>query len=332
MNLMKYFVTILILFISSITQITSEMTMANWMSMLPDDKKLLLINLPGAHDTAANEMHPLGEQVARTQDKFIPELLNIGVRSLDIRVAIRDLMEGEDEDDDLYTCHGMFDCYFLDENNEQRNLTFKHILLDIRAFLEENPSETIIMWTQSEKGEKYENIKRAVELFDKIVPDIFVKYDKNLKLGDVRGKIVSSVYKTNEYDSEGRAIYHSGFDGCTNLEEIHMKYIDKNYYNSWEVTGEVKVEEVTEFLQTYDISIQDAEEEFEKNKSKYPFSYSVACTGEHQSILPFPKIQADIVNPFILKYDFKNGYYYGWIDMDYVSLELAQKIMITNFT
>ena len=153
-----------------------------------------------------------------------------------------------------------------------------------------------------------------------------------MKLGDVRGKIVSSVYKTNEYDSEGRAIYHSGFDGCTNLEEIHMKYIDKNYYNSWEVTGEVKVEEVTEFLQTYDISIQDAEEEFEKNKSKYPFSYSVACTGEHQSILPFPKIQADIVNPFILEYDFKNGYYYGWIDMDYVSLELAQKIMITNFT
>ena len=116
------------------------------------------------------------------------------------------------------------------------------------------------------------------------------------------------------------------------LNEIHMKYIDKNYYNSWEVTGEVKVKEVTEFLQTYDISIQDAEEEFEKNKSKYPFSYSVACTGEHQSILPFPKVQADIVNPFILEYDFKNGYYYGWIDMDYVSLELAQKIMITNFT
>ena len=327
---MKYMLTIsLFLFISSISGIASEMTMENWMSFLPDDKKLLLINIPGSHNTAAHELNILGIPVSRTQDKSIPELLNIGVRKLDIRIALH---EGQDDDDNLYTCHGIFDCYYVDENNKQQSLTFKHILLDIKNFLEKNPTETVILWTQSEKGDGYENIKRAVELFDKIVPDIFVKYDKNLKLGDVRGKIVSSVYKTNEYDSEGRVIYHSGFDGCTNLEEIHMKYIDKNYYNSWEVTGEVKVKEVTEFLQTYDISIQDAEEEFEKNKSKYPFSYSVACTGEHQSILPFPKVQADIVNLFILEYDFKNGYYYGWIDMDYVSLELAQKIMITNFT
>lgn len=321
----------LIIFIPIISQFRADDTMSKWMSFLPDDKKLLLINIPGTHDTAANEMHPLAESVARTQDKFIPEMLNIGVRKLDIRVAIRDLMEGEEEDENLYTCHGMFDCYFLDENNEQKNLTFKHILLDIRTFLEENPTETVIIWTQSEKGDRYENIKRAVELFDKVVGDIFVKYDKNLRLGDVRGKIVSTVYKTNNYDSEGKVIYHTGYDGCTDLEEIHMKFIDKNYYNSWEVTGEVKVEEVQEFLRTYDLSIEEAEVEFEKNNANYPFSYSVACTGEHQSILPFPKIQADIVNPFILEYDFKNGYYYGWIDMDYVSKELAQKIMITNF-
>lgn len=320
-----------LIFISSISQITSEMTMANWMSFLPDERKLLLVNIPGAHDTASNEMHPLADSVARTQDKTIPELLNLGIRKLDIRIALRDLIEGEDEDENLSTFHGMFECYYLDENNQQRNLTFKHILLDIKTFLQENPTETVIIWTQSEHGDSYENIKRAVELFDKIVGNIFVKYDKNLKLGDVRGKIVSTVYKTNNYDSQGRVIYHSGLDGCTDLEEIHMKFIDKNYYNSWEVTGQVKVEEVEEFLRTYDISIKDAEEEFEKNNANYPISYSVACTGEHQSILPFPKIQADIVNPFIIGYDFKNGYYYGWIDMDYVSLELAQKIMITNF-
>ena len=45
----------------------------------------------------------------------------------------------------------MFDFYFLDENNERRNLTFKHILLDIKEFLQENPTETFIIWTQSEK-------------------------------------------------------------------------------------------------------------------------------------------------------------------------------------
>lgn len=328
------FPVLLIIFIISTFQISKEqstsLNMANWMSNLPDDKKILLINIPGSHNTAANVLHPLGESVARTQNRTIPELLRFGVRKLDIRVTIRELLEGDDEDSDLSTCHGMFDCYFIDENNVTKNLTFKHILLDIKDFLEEYPTETVIVWTQSEKGDSYQNYKRAIELFEKLVGDIFVKFDKNLKLGDVRGKIVSTTYKTDLIDSEGKAIYHFGIDGGTDLEEIHRKFIDY-YYNTWEVTGQLKVEEVKEFLRTYDLSIKEVEEEFEKKIDDYPISYSVACTGEHQSILPFPKIQADIVNPFILGYDFKKGNYYGWIDMDFASLELAKTLIDTNF-
>jgi len=328
------FPVLLIIFIISTFQISKEqstsLNMANWMSNLPDDKKILLINIPGTHNTAANVLHPLGESVARTQNRTIPELLRFGVRKLDIRVTIRELLEGDDEDSDLSTCHGMFDCYFIDENNVTKNLTFKHILLDIKDFLEEYPTETVIVWTQSEKGDSYQNYKRAIELFEKLVGDIFVKFDKNLKLGDVRGKIVSTTYKTDLIDSEGKPIYHFGIDGGTDLEEIHRKFIDY-YYNTWEVTGQLKVEEVKEFLRTYDLSIKEVEEEFEKKIDDYPISYSVACTGEHQSILPFPKIQADIVNPFILGYDFKKGNYYGWIDMDFASLELAKTLIDTNF-
>ena len=149
-------------------------------------------------------------------------------------------------------------------------------------------------------------------------------------MGDVRGKIISTVYKTDSIDSQGNPIYHKGYDGGTDLEETHLKFIDK-YYNSWEVTGELKVDEVKDFLITYDISIKDAEEEFDKNKDKYPINYSVACTGEHTSILPFPKVQADIVNPFLLQYEFQFGNYYGWIEMDYATISLAKKIVVTNF-
>ena len=301
----------------------------NWMSNLPDDKKVLLINIPGAHDTAANEMVPLAESMARTQNRTIPDLLKFGIRKLDIRVALWESFDEEDIDSNLHTCHGVFDCYYIDEHNTTQNLTFKHILLDIKQFLQENPTETVIVWTQSERGDSYENIKRAVELFDKYVGDIFVKYNKDLTLGEVRGKIISTVYK--EYDSEGKEYYHKGIDGGTDLEEIHMKFIDKYYYNSWEVTGEIKVQEVLEFFRTYNISIKDAEIDMEKDKDKYPFCYSIACTGEHQTIIPFPKNQADIVNPFILDYEFIKGYYYGWIEMDYASLKLAKKFIETNF-
>ena len=301
----------------------------NWMSNLPDDKLVLLINIPGAHDTSANELVPLAESMARTQNRTIPDLLKFGIRKLDIRVALWDSFEEEDIDDNLHTCHGIFDCFYKDDHNTTRNLTYKHILLDVKNFLLENPSETVILWTQSEKGDSYENIKRACELMEKYVGDILVKYDKHLKLGNVRGKIITTVYKY--YDEQGEEDYHKGLDGQTDLEEIHRKYIDKYYYNSWEVTGEVKVQEVLDFFSTYNISIANAEQSFEKDIDKFPFCYSIACTGEHQSILPFPKNQADIVNPFILSYEFIKGHYYGWIEMDYASIKLAKKFIDTNF-
>lgn len=146
----------------------------------------------------------------------------------------------------------------------------------------------------------------------------------------LRGKIISTVYKTDSFDSKGRPIYHSGLDGCTDLEEVHFQFIYK-YYEPYKVTGELKVEELQEFLRIYDLTIKEAKEDFEKNNYKYPISYSVACTGEHKSILPFPRIQADIVNPFLLQYEFKKGYYYGWIEMDFVTEKEASKIISTNF-
>ena len=36
----------------------------NWMSNLPDDKLVLLINIPGAHDSATNEVLPIAESMA----------------------------------------------------------------------------------------------------------------------------------------------------------------------------------------------------------------------------------------------------------------------------
>ena len=109
----------------------------------------------------ANEMVPLAESMARTQNRTIPDLLKFGMRKLEIRVALWESFDEEDIDSNLHTCHGVFDCYYIDEHNTTQNLTFKHILLDIKQFLQENPTETVIVWTQSEKGDSYENIKSS---------------------------------------------------------------------------------------------------------------------------------------------------------------------------
>ena len=107
--------------------------------------------------------------MARTQNRTIPELLKFGIRKLDVRVALWDPFEEEEDiDDNLHTCHYMYDCYYTDEFNITRNLTFKHILLDIKNFLRENPSETVILWTQSENGDSYKTSKEHVNLWKNI--------------------------------------------------------------------------------------------------------------------------------------------------------------------
>jgi len=58
------------------------------MSNLPDDRKVLLINIPCAHDSAANLVDVLGESVAKTQNLNITELLRAGIRKLDIRYLL----------------------------------------------------------------------------------------------------------------------------------------------------------------------------------------------------------------------------------------------------
>ena len=92
------------------------------------------MNILDAHDTSANIINSLTEEVSRKQNRTFPYLLIYWIRKLDIGVALFDSIE---EDKDLHICHGKLDCYYIDEYK----LIFK--------FLEENPSETIIFRTQS---------------------------------------------------------------------------------------------------------------------------------------------------------------------------------------
>ena len=47
------------------------------MSRIPDEKSIVLINIPGSHDTTAYNMFCLGSCFAKTQDLDIASQLNI---------------------------------------------------------------------------------------------------------------------------------------------------------------------------------------------------------------------------------------------------------------
>ena len=101
----------------------------------------------------------------------------------------------------------IIDGLHLDEKDIIMNLTYKHVILDVKKFLSDNPSEMVIFETKSERGNNTLNYKRAWEIMNKYAGDIIAKFNKSSTLGPVRGKIVTTFYKLN--DDENSNDYHN---------------------------------------------------------------------------------------------------------------------------
>ena len=271
------------------------------------------MNIPGSHDSTAYNIFCLGSCFAKTQDLDITSQLNIGVRMFDFRVTkVNWCLKEKNWINSVICCHGICDCYHY-EDNKKINLTYEHVLKEIRDFLNENPSETVIIKTESGRGNKYLNIQHASEIFDSILGDISVEYNTGLTLGELRGKIVS--------------IFHNYIEGGTDIINIHNKYNNgKNNFNEFKVDGNLKVTEIKDLLEEYNYTFDEAEKNI-----KLPLNYETSCTGEYYKIVPLPRYEANIVNKFLKEYDFKKGNYYGWIAIDFIDKLITRKIIETNF-
>lgn len=300
--------------------------MEKWMSNIPDNKKLVLINIPGTHDSCAFHMNRLGSDFATTQYYNIKQQLEIGIRKIDIRITSRYKLQEIDED--IITCHGMCDCYVSSKFGDMRKLTYKSVLLDVREFLEKNPTETVMIGTYKGRGD-IRNLIRSNEIFQKYVGDIAIKYNENLLLGDARGKIIILTEYINEGNIKGSQPINRDLIIGTGIDDVH-----KRYYNckTFKINGNAKVLEMKDMFTKYNMTLQQAEIAEQNKNIQFPISYSISCTGEHDICLPFPITQASYVLPFLLKSGvLKNGYYYGWLNMDFAYLEVTSKFIATNF-
>ena len=293
--------------------------MEKWMSKISDNKKLVLINIPGTHDSTAYYLNCLGSCFAQTQYIDITSQLNIGVRKFDIRITKDNSCcfwpennKNKNWTESIICCHGICDC-FHSENGKKINLTYVSVLQQIKNFLNEFPSETVIIKTDSGRGNKFLNIQIASEIFDAILGDIAIEYNDKLILGDIRGKVVY--------------IYHNTIEGGTDIIPLHNKYTNGNSkFNEFKVDGELKVKEIRELLEIYNYNFNEAE-----NNMKLPLNFETSCTGEFNKIIPLPKYEANIVNKFLKEFEFKKGTYYGWISVDFIDEIIIRKIIESNF-
>ena len=286
------------------------------MSKIPNKKKLSLLNIPGTHDSTAYNISCLGSCFAKTQDIDILTQLNIGVRLFDIRVTKNNSFFSNSNNfnfmNSLICCHGIFNCYHS-ENNKNFYLTYEYVLRIIKNFLEENPSEIVIIKTDSGRGNKFSNIENASEIFDTILGNIAVKFNNNYTLGELRGKVVY--------------IFSNKIEGGTDIIPIHEKYSNGNEnFKEFKVDGELKVKEIKDLLEKYNYDFTEAE----KNMV-LPLNFETSCTGEFNKIIPLPRYEANIVNKFLKEYYFKKGKYYGWISIDFIDEFIANKIIESNF-
>lgn len=166
---------------SSYLALYSSAKLDSWMSKLKDDAPLSALSIPGTHNSPT--CHPALPSV-RCQAVGVPEQLNNGVRFLDIRVQPES--PEDPSKDGLILVHSAFPISLTGRKY------FRDLLNEVTAFLDKNPSETIIMSLKREGTGKANDQQLSKILHTHYIndPNRWYTEDQIPALGEVRKKIV----------------------------------------------------------------------------------------------------------------------------------------------
>lgn len=174
----------------------------NWMEFLPDDTYLSELSLPGTHDTLSDcdsqGTCTVFTNVARAQNRTLPQQLQDGIRVLDVRVdhAFSGTTVGAPAGYTYFfgIVHGM-----VPMGHEFRD----DVLKVVADFMAANPSETIVMQIQEQDALTPATGRAFIDTFEQYMndtnPNTGASYgdlfwqpgaDRIPTLGEVRGKIV----------------------------------------------------------------------------------------------------------------------------------------------
>ncbi len=203
--------------------ITFKRVVTPWMSMLSDYLPLYSINMPGTHDAATGTV---GAGLSKCQNFEIPVQLEAGIRVFDIRV-----------NEDLKLCHNSTDCH----------TPFKDCIKYFTDFLDEFPTETIIMLLSPYGGDAPEKVTNFFKT--EIDPDYFYMKKSLPILGPARGKIV--VMRRFDWTDSHSNIGEGGInltewpsDGVGEYTKDGNHYmVEDRYYNTYEAIHDTKEKE-----------------------------------------------------------------------------------------
>ncbi|MDC7280206.1 phosphatidylinositol-specific phospholipase C domain-containing protein [Butyrivibrio fibrisolvens] len=290
---------------------------ANWMEKLSDDVYISQITIPGAHNSASQNV-ALG-YVMRCQDTSIAQQLENGYRYLDFRVAIEETEDG----DKLKLVHDFASCH-IDGNLFSDFLYFDDAVADVYKFLQKHSTETVIINIKIE-DEDYSTADIQKLLLEQVKSNKDYWYTENEipTLGEARGRIVLGTRFNDEVASDitGLNMIWDEQDNRVPADIPYELYVNSGYrfwvQDRYKYTVEDKYEAVVDGL-----------ENCEADETTMFLNF-VSTAGDGK--VGHPKGYAKALNTLLMEYELKSETSYGVIIVDFGTADLARHIYYSNF-
>lgn len=298
----------------------ADVRAVNWMENIPDETKLSSMSIPGTHDSCTQNVDM--RYIFQCQDASIATQLKYGYRYLDMRLVL----EKRSGQETLVLKHNIARCKVSD-SPFARTLTLADVLKDVYAFLDEYPSETVIMCMKAENSKDdvaavqkalYEMINQASERW----------YLKNEipTLGAVRGRIVLAT----RFDDKLQV----GSDRCG----LYFGWADQGDRT---VLTDPTAESVINGRETlcvqdrynYDVGdkITAIRTCLDSSRAADDTFFLNFTSTSGSGAVGHPKEYAKDINLDLYAYEWEAGKAYGVVIVDFGPKKIAEKIYGTNF-
>jgi len=268
----------------------------NWMSKLDDQTLISAVTLPGTHESGALK-EPL-QGTARTQSATIDEQLNFGIRLFDIRC--RHL------DDSFHIYHGIVN----------QDLSFSEVLQQVYDFLDEHPTEFVVM-SIAQTNKAKNNTRSFTETLDSYLKKDPQRWHLGTdvpKLKTVRGKIVLL-----------RRFHRKKPQGLDATQWPDNTTFSKN---GLVVQDRYRVQKLDDKWKHITDGFKSARKR--KSQKTIHLNFTSGYVSGNFGIPNILNVSNDINNRLARHFEKDSKVFHGWIMMDFATEELAQMIYRCN--
>lgn len=292
----------------------------NWMENVPNETKLSSMSIPGTHDSCTQNVDM--RYIFQCQDASIATQLKYGYRYLDMRLVL----EKRSGQETLVLKHNIARCKVSD-SPFARTLTLADVLKDVYAFLDEHPSETVILCMKAENSkDDVAAVQKALyAMIDQASERWYLK-NEIPTLGAVRGRIVLAT----RFDDK----LPVGFERCG----LYFGWADQGDRTVLTDPTAESVINGRETLCVQDRYNYDVDDKITAIRTCLDSSRAADDTfflnftsTSGSGAVGHPKEYAKDINLDLYAYEWEAGKAYGVVIVDFGPKKIAEKIYGTNF-